>query len=318
MPLGQSLFHVYHVYNSLISLPVIASLTLHISLFITAAALFRKSGRNLLSDNRLHGVLQRLASLGIVWFYIAMSVESSIFPITDKIFEHRIYLPSVGFFLTISAGIALAAHGKRVGYKAAWSLLLSACLVLGGLTIARNQVWSNTFALWQDTVRKAPNKDLALANLAGEYMKLDMPDKALPLFVRALELNQVFMTATKVHLGLTLQRLKIDGSRFTTGEEILSIREHTGKVLDRNEQNRLQTIMYNNLGLAYEYMGKPVDAIEPYNAALRINPAYDLAWYNLGLLSIRLGDRKQFNKALDQLKKLNPSLAGSLETAMKK
>lgn len=309
LPLGQSLFYDYPVYKTLYSLPVVASLGLHISLLITAGGLFRTSRENLASGKWQQGVLQRLASLGIVWFYIAMLVESSIFPITDIIFEHRIYLPSAGFFLTMTAGASLAAHGRRAGSKMAWSMLVAACLVLGGLTIARNHVWSDTLALWQDTARKAPNKDLALANLAGEYMKLNKPDTALPLFVRALELNPDFMTRTKVYLGMTLQRLNMDGSRFTTGEEILSPGGYPG---NGEQDRRLKSILNNNLGLAYEYLGEPVKARESYRAALRFNPAYDLAWYNLGLLSYRLGDTGQRDNALLQLKKHNPALAESL------
>lgn len=318
LPVGQSIFHDYRIYSSPFQLPVIASLALHIALIVTAAVLFRCSRQQLITGDRLQGMLQRLAALGIVWFYTALAVESSFFPITDVIFEHRIYLPSVGFFLTAASGIALAVQGRNGGLKATWWLLTVTCLILGGLTIARNQVWSDTLTLWQDTARKAPNKDLALANLAGEYMKLDMPDKALPLFVRALEMNQIFMTSTKVRLGLTLQRLNIDSSRFTTGEEILAVREQTGRAeLERKDENRLQCIMYNNLGLANEYLGKPLKAREHYRAALMVNPAYDLAWYNLGLLSLQLSDRGQFNNALLQLKKFNPPLADALANAMR-
>jgi tetratricopeptide (TPR) repeat protein len=271
------------------------------------------SGRRMLSDERQLGVLQRLASLGIVWFYVTMMVESSIFPITDVIFEHRIYLSSVGFCLTAAAVTAMAGCSGTAGFKKAWSLFAVICVVLGGLTISRNQVWSNTLMLWQDTVRKSPNKDLAVANLAGEYMRLNMPGKALPLFVRALELNQVQLTDTKVYLGKALQCLEIDGSRFTTGEEITSQVEHTGRVtLDRKEKNRLQSIMKNNMGLAYEYLGEAVKAKLSFRAALMINPEYDLAWYNLGLISIKSGDKEQAVKAQLQLEKLNPSLAGQL------
>jgi tetratricopeptide (TPR) repeat protein len=262
-------------------------------------------------------MLQRLAALGIVWFYIALTVESSIFPITDVIFEHRVYLPSAGIFLTAAAGSALAAHGRSLGSKTALVLLAVACLVLGGLTIARNRVWSDTLALWQDTVAKAPNKDLALANLAGEYMALDMPDKALPLFVRALELNPDFQVRTKVFLGMTLQRLNVEGSRFTSGEELIRPGGPLGKgAVDSKDLVRLERVLRNNLGLAYELLGEAGKAGGAYRAALRADPAYDLAWYNLGMLSIRTGDKGQALTALQQLRRLNPSLAESLATGM--
>jgi len=144
-------------------------------------------------------------------------------------------------------------------------------------------------------------------------MNVDQPEKALPLFVRALMLNQVYLTTTKVQLGMTLQRLNIDPARFTTGEEVLPIRELVGRpTLSRQDQDRLQCIMYNNLGLAYEYLGEVRKAGEPYRAALLINPDYDLAWYNLGLLSIRLGEQGPVDKALQQLQRLNPILAEAL------
>jgi len=41
----------------------------------------------------------RLFSFGIIWFFVTLSVSSSFIVISDVIFEHRLYLPSVGFAL---------------------------------------------------------------------------------------------------------------------------------------------------------------------------------------------------------------------------
>jgi hypothetical protein len=35
----------------------------------------------------------------VAWFYITLSPIQSFVPLTDVIFEHRLYLPSIGFFL---------------------------------------------------------------------------------------------------------------------------------------------------------------------------------------------------------------------------
>lgn len=51
-------------------------------IFILGLLLFRKS---------------RLISFGIVWFFVTLSVTSSFLVIYDFIFEHRLYLPSMGF-----------------------------------------------------------------------------------------------------------------------------------------------------------------------------------------------------------------------------
>jgi len=39
----------------------------------------------------------RLLSFGIIWFFVTLSVTSSFIVIYDVIFEHRLYLPSIGF-----------------------------------------------------------------------------------------------------------------------------------------------------------------------------------------------------------------------------
>lgn len=315
LPFGQSLFHDIATSNSLFSLPVIASLALHLSLLTAAVLLYRASGRRLNSGDRLPGALQRLAALGIVWFYSALLIESSIFPIQDVIFEHRIYLPSAGFFLAVAAVTAFVAH-KRNGFtKAAWCLLVVTSILMTGLTFARNRIWSDPLLLWQDTAQKAPNKDLALSNLAGEYMKRYKPDKAIPLFVKALEINPYYLTSTKVHLGMALNWLTIDRARYTTGEEVVDIRNQRGRVeLGEKDETRLQYIMHNNMGLAYEYLDNPEKAKEHYFSALKINATYDLAWYNLGLLSAQTGDKGLAISSLGQLKRLNPSLAESLSS----
>ena len=320
LPYGQSLIHDYPIYTTLSAVPVIVSLALHILLISAALVMFGSSRRKLLSDDWSRGALQRLAALGVVWFYVALTVESSIIPIRDVIFEHRVYLPSAGIFMTMAAVAALAAHGRKAGYRAAWCLAAVVCIILGGLTIARNHVWNDKLRLWQDTVSKSPNKALALTNLGGEYLLRQMPDKALPLFVRAVELNgdfQELIMGQEFLVSKALQGLNVDESRFTTGEEFRRPARggDKGKVA-RENLPRFEALKNNNLGLAYEYLGNLDQARKAYSFAVRVNPEYDLAWFNLGLLDLRLGDRQQAGLALDRLKRLNSPLADKLASAM--
>ncbi len=306
LPYGQSLFHDDTFSTALFSMPVLAAGALHLVLLGGTVALHRRSGK----EPGEKGILLRLAALGICWFYIALIVESSIFPITDRIFEHRVYLPSAGFFLAVAAlgSLWIAGRGERL--RRGWALLLIAAVLLGGLTLNRNRLWGDTFLLWQDTVAKAPNKDLALANLAGEYMKLKQPAKALPLFVHALELNPRFMTRTKIYLGMTLQRLNVDPTRYATGEELLAIADQ--RKLDDREEARLNVILANNLGVAHEYLGDPAKAMRDYRAALQLDPDHAPAWYNRGLLAAQQGNPAEAAAALKQLQRLDPTLAGRL------
>lgn len=307
LPLGQSLFHDFPLYRSLFALPVIASIILHTLIMLLAIVLFHKSRKNLQAHDTFSGIMQRLASFGVIWFYVTMSLESSIFPIRDIIFEHRIYLPSVGFFLTVTSLIALMTHKKSI---ILWSVIMLTTLVLGSLTIARNHVWSSALTLWQDTVNKAPNNGLAIASLGGAYLADNKPDKALPFFLRAIEMNANFQA---FHLGEALKRLNIDEARFTTGKEFIF--PEGGVVSDRLDKNNVmkyEVATKNTMALAYEYLGEFKKARQCYISALSMNPDYDMAWYNLGLLSIRTGENQQLAYTIAQLKRLNSVLAINL------
>lgn len=313
LPVGQSLVHDSPLYTSLFTMPVMASLALHIMLVTIAVILYRMSGKHLASDERLSGVLQRLASLGIFWFYIAMMVESSVFPITDIIFEHRLYLPSAGFFMTVTALAALAVQGRRRAMKVACVMLVTVSILLGSMTISRNQIWNDSLTLWEDAVSKSPDKWLAIANLAGEYMSRRMPEKALPLFVRALEIHPNLYHYTKVCLGNTLKALNVNGSRFTTGQEfILSGGVFGSGRIDYRNMSKWDSVINNNMGLAYEYLKDPDKAIKAYRLAVTLNPEYDLAWFNLALLAASLGEKTLANEAQGRLQNINPALARAL------
>ena len=90
LPYGQSIFHDYPFSRSFLSLPVVAAAALHLSLLGCCAALIRSSGRRLRDGDAANGPLLRLAGAGFAWFYVALIIESSFFPITDWIFEHQI------------------------------------------------------------------------------------------------------------------------------------------------------------------------------------------------------------------------------------
>ena len=88
-PVNQNLDYDYPVSRTLFAFPTFFSFLFLTLIVIFAVWIFKKS---------------RLISFGIFWFFITLSVESSIIPIRDVIFEHRVYLPSVGFviFLTVA------------------------------------------------------------------------------------------------------------------------------------------------------------------------------------------------------------------------
>lgn len=317
LPINQNLIYEYPIYRSFFSTPVLASCALHSTLIVFAVVLFRMSRRNHSPTDRTRALCQQLAALGIAWFYITLSIESSFIPIRDVIFEHRVYLPSVGFFLMITSLTALAVHDQRGRAKAAWMLLVVCCLILSGMTISRNHVWRDSLTLWQDNALKSPNKGIVLSNLAAEYLSRNIPEKALPLFVRATEVNPNVDFRTKTGIGSSMRAMGIYPSRFTTGEEyILPGGIYNAGELNFGKYSQWEGVINNATGLAYEYLNEPAKARRMYEASVTMNPDYDLGWYNLAILSAKEGKKQAVIEAIRHLKTLNPAMANAVESTM--
>ncbi len=91
LPINQNLDYEYPLAKTLFEFPTILSFLGHVLVVTACFWVYRKKGWTLIP-------------FGAAWFYITLSPTQSFVPILDKIFEHRVYLPSVGFFIAFVAG----------------------------------------------------------------------------------------------------------------------------------------------------------------------------------------------------------------------
>lgn len=117
-------------------------------------------------------------------FFVFLSVESSIVPLQDVIFEHRMYLPML-------AAVSGAAFGfsfiEKRGTILGCSIALAA--VLGAASVSRNGVWHSEMTLLEDNIQKAPASVPAAVNLGSAYLASGRADEARALFEKAVALN---------------------------------------------------------------------------------------------------------------------------------
>ena len=118
-----------------------------------------------------------LLIFGIGWIFITLSIESSIIVLEDVIYEHRLYLPSFGFFVVVIWLIDRVIT-KRRDFVTSVSLLVLMVFVYTGLTIQRNQIWQTPLSLWADATRKSPAKSRPHLNYAVELQKKGLLDQA--------------------------------------------------------------------------------------------------------------------------------------------
>lgn len=232
---------------------VAAWLLLLLAVFGAGIALIVASRRG---DRRL-----RIAGFGVLWFFVALSVESSLIPIDDVIFEHRVYLPAVGFALVVAAGfdVARGRLGERprralVAAVAVWLLALAAG------TVARNLVWSDPVAFWRDAVAKAPGKSRNHQNLGSVYVDRGWLGAALGEYDQAVQLAPNDALA-----------------RFTLGNLYLQLGQTDSAIGEFKELLRIAPrapATRTRLAGLYRAKGLLDDAEREAEAALAINPAY--------------------------------------------
>lgn len=278
VPARQNLDYDYPVYHSIFAPPVFLSfiflvciLGLGIYLLYGSknADMSGHSGgpdfRFSVHDSRF--ALYRLAGFGILWFFITLSVESGVIPIIDIIFEHRLYLPSAGVFIAITAGVFIAAK-KLNKEKIAAPLLIIVTLVLTAVTFARNEVWKDEIRLWHDVAEKSPNKARPHYNLGVLYAAQGSPDKAVAEYRTALNINPRFPDAHN-NLGNAYATQGLWDKAIAEYQTALQIKPGFPDV-------------HNNLGNVYTSRGLFDKAIPEYQEAIKLKPDFANAHFNLG------------------------------------
>lgn len=69
-----------------------------------------------------------------------------------------------------------------------YGICLVILFILPYWTYERNKVWANELTLWQDCLKKSPNKWRVQNNLGKEYLRLWEIDKAIYHYQKALQI----------------------------------------------------------------------------------------------------------------------------------
>ncbi len=262
-PYGQNLDYDYPVSESLWEPRTFLSLLVHLA--ILAAALKMR-------------LRQPLISFGILWFYLTAAVESSVIPIRHVIFEHRAYLPSVGFFIAFSCWLFNMTKTRRN-----FIYLLSAIIVVYSvLTYERNKVWQSPVRLWEDCVKKSPRKARIYNNLAVAYRDEGEFEKAYAAFQKSLELDPHYYETYNNMAEMLAQQGKLDQA-IELLEKSLSLKPEASELI------------LNNLGLVYLQKGDLVRAKEMFIQVAQSGLGYVQGPENLAKVYIREGN---FAKAI--------------------
>ncbi len=270
-PVNQNLLYDYPVFHSFWSLRVIGSFFALLSLFGIAAALYARSRRG--GDGAL-----RVVAFGIFWFFITLSVESSFIPITDIIYEHRTYLPSVGIFSSIAVAVAMGLRrcSRRVAIGIVAALSVVIVLFLTG-TYRRNAIWRDPETLWLDVITKSPNHAVAHNSYGTFLLSSGRLDEAIEQVEISVGLSPAYGPS---HNNLAVMYDK-KGWKDQAMNEFRIAAE-----LEPNDPS-----VHYNLGIAYMYRGLLRPAVDEMKTASRLAPYDPVIRESLAAASRRLSAR---------------------------
>jgi hypothetical protein len=130
-----------------------------------------------------------LVAFGILFFYLAHLVESSVLPITDLAFEHRTYLPNAGLATLVAAVFAWLVF-RAEKRTTVLSILVLALAVGAWLTFERNRLWGDVIGFLQQETALSPNKERAWTSLGKELLRRQRYEEALKALGQALNLSR--------------------------------------------------------------------------------------------------------------------------------
>jgi len=214
-----------------------------------------------------------------VAFFLVLAPSSSVIPIKDLAFEHRMYLPLAPLIaLAVIAGCALLDRTplapdarRRVG--AALVVVLAASAT--ALTIARNRDYATAVAMWSDVATKRPTNARARNNLGDALYDAGNVDAAAAQLRTALEFDPGYADAHN-----NLGRALVAQGRYGEGES--QLREATR--LDPKSATA-----EDNLGFALARQGRRLEAQAHHEAAVRLDPEFAAAHNNLGAVLVSGG-----------------------------
>lgn len=130
-----------------------------------------------------------LLLFGVLFYFIAHGVESSIIPIKDIIVEHRTYIPNVGLLIALVSSVFILVN-KPQQLKVALGAFVIVVVALATTASYRNAQWQNPRVFYEYELSLNPNHKRLSANLAKVYLEAGDLQLGIAQLEKTIELKQ--------------------------------------------------------------------------------------------------------------------------------
>ena len=240
--------------------------------------------------------------VGWFWYLGTLVPVIGIIQIADHTMADRYaYVPLIGIFAMIAWGV------EQISSKAVYLkkiFMFTAVLILALLTVsAHHQVklWTNTFTLFENALKKDPNNYVAYHKIGREAAKNGENEKALYYYDMALKIRPG-LYPTHFHKGHLLLRMGKRDEAYESFEKAVQFNKSFAVAYHDLgflcfEDNKLDKAIeyftkaiaaepeniesYNGLGAVLAKKGRIPEAIVQFQKALNINPHHKIAQRNM-------------------------------------
>ena len=229
-------------------------------------------------------------------FFAILAPTSSIMPIQDLIFDHRMYLSLAPLiFLVVGFGWRIGRWLVDRGYVPARAMRVVQNVLVAGLVIAlsiatmfRNDDYRSRLAMWSDVVKKRPNCVRALTEVVSQLQRPETVEEARILAKRAVELYPTYPDA-RFYYGTIL----FDANELDEAAEHFSYAARL----------RTDAALYSQKeGLCYLAAGKNGWAVTALREALKRQPTDTWTKMLLGLAELEDGNTESAEAIFAELR----------------
>ncbi len=223
----------------------------------------------------------RLAFFGLIWFLLFLIPSMISYDYESRIvfFEHRLYVPIIGFLVLISE------INRRKLFSAPEKLVLPFMVgIIATLFVATAihlRDFKDRLTFWQSAVNKSPHLARAHKGLGTTFLIQGNFDLAEKEYLAALKISP---SEQKVHNNLGI--LYVNKKMFDKGE---------GEFKKEIETNPTYEASYYNLARLYAQEGKFVEAEKNWLKSIELKPGYIQAHQDLAVYYFQ---SKNYEKSL--------------------
>lgn len=225
------------------------------------------------------------------WFIINLAPTSSVIPIADLAFEHRVYLALAGVVFAAIVGLHLALRDRSPRWLQP-TLALAAIAFFATFTVIRNRDYASAIRLWAGNVAARPDYARVRNNLGLELARAGQFDAAIAQLRRAIELKPDYAIA-----------------HFNLGKALLG----AGRAEEARRQLEISSQLapddsktYTELGWAFQKLGNHKAAVGAFANAARLNQGAIGVWLDFSSALLEVNRDAEAVKVLDQASRIHP------------